>query len=119
MDKGGGRDVVLAKDGEGSSSGGDKSNSRGSSNNLFLFISDGEHNGDGHVDKAAIIQAQAIEVQRLEILMLSHEASQGGSPAVGQDMNPFHIDFGDMDLRKCTRFRCFRILILGCHMQVE
>lgn len=76
---------------------------------LLLPVADGEDDGERHVDDArAVGEADAVEVQRLEVLVLPHEPPQRARPPLGEHVRPLHVDGGEADARERLRLAAQR-----------
>lgn len=66
---------------------------------LLEFSRNSEADWDRLVVGLAVFE-QAVEVERLEHLILSHETVKWGGPSFGEDLEPFEIHLGHLDLGK-------------------
>jgi len=75
---------------------------------LLVGVPDGEHDGERHVDEAPVGEADAVEVEALEVLVLVHEPAERAGPSLGQHVRPLEVDGGEAHPRERLRLRAQR-----------
>lgn len=78
---------------------------------ILLGVVDRQHNRHGHIHDRPVLEAEGIEMKRLEELRLSHETLQRAGPALAEHVHPLQINRREPDLRQVLRLLKLRILL--------
>lgn len=78
---------------------------------LLVLGGEGQDDGDGLI-VGAIVE-DGVEVERLEHLVLAHEPLQWSGPALGQDLVPFGVELGHLELGQAGGLLNLGIKLVG------
>lgn len=111
--------IILAEDSDVVAIWTNKSDSVDTRQALLLLVVDGQDNGEGHVGEGAVSQAKAVEMQRLQILVLTHKASERRGPSLRDSVHPLQVHQVELNFGQCRGLGLFALFLLLWDMQVD